>query len=268
MQDLVLTETRGAVALLTLNRPDKLNALSYALIDALAARLEAITTDQRIRAVILTGAGRAFSAGGDIPEFSRSVAEGTEAALQAFLVRGQRLTSLIEGFRKPLIVAVNGLAYGGGCEITEAAPLAIAAETAVFAKPEILLGMPPTFGGTQRLPRLAGRKRAMELLLTGESFSARRALDLGLINAVVPDTDLLPAAEDLAQRILRNGSPAIAAVLQAVTRGINLSIHEGLQAEAAAFAAMTRHPDLTEGLTAWAGRRPPRWQPAPGLPAV
>lgn len=259
MQDLVLFETRGDLALLTLNRPAKLNALSYALVDRLAAHLDRIATDEGLRAVILTGTGRAFSAGGDIPEFTASIRQGTEAALHDFVTRGQALTARIEAFRKPLIVAVNGLAYGGGCEITEAAPLAIAADTAVFAKPEILLGMPPTFGGTQRLPRLAGRKRAMELLLTGAPFTAERALALGLVNAVVPLADLVPAAEELARRVLVNAPTAIAAVMQAVTRGINLSIHEGLQTEAAAFAAMTRHPDLIEGLTAWAERRPPRW---------
>lgn len=259
MHDLLLIEMRGEIVRLTLNRPEKLNALNYALIDALLAALDRLETDPSVRAIILTGAGRAFSAGGDIPEFAESVARGTDEALQKFLARGQRLTARIEGYAKPVIAAVNGLAFGGGCEITEAAPLSIAAETARFAKPEILLGMPPTFGGTQRLPRLAGRKRAMQLLLTGETFSAARALEIGLVNAVVPDADLQAAAEDLATRILRNSSAAIATVMTAVTRGINLSIAEGLAVEASQFARMIPHPDLKEGLSAWQERRPANW---------
>lgn len=259
MADLILSETRGEIEVLTLNRPEKLNALSYALIDELLDALSRIEIEPSIRAVILTGRGRAFSAGGDIPEFAASVERGPAEALQQFVARGQRLTSRIEAFPKPLIVAVNGLAYGGGCEITEAASLSIAAESAVFAKPEILLGMPPTFGGTQRLPRLAGRKRAMELLLTGDSFPARVALELGLINAVMPDAELQAAAEALARRILRHSSLAIEAVMTAVTRGLNLPIAEGLLVEAGQFARMTHTVDLPEGLSAWQGRREPTW---------
>ncbi len=262
MADLILSATRGEIEVLTLNRPEKLNALSYGLIDELLDALDRIEIDPSTRAIVLTGRGRAFSAGGDIPEFAASVARGPAQALQQFVARGQRLTSRIEAFPKPTIVAVNGLAYGGGCEITEAAPLSIAAESAVFAKPEILLGMPPTFGGTQRLPRLAGRKRAMELLLTGESFPARVALELGLINAVVPDERLLEAAEALAMRILRHSSLAIETVMTAVTRGLNLPIAEGLLVEAGQFARMTHTADLPEGLSAWQGRREATWSGA------
>lgn len=262
MSPLVLFDRRGEIALLTLNRPGKLNALSYALIDELLALLDRIETAPDLRAIVLTGAGRAFSAGGDIPEFARSVAQGPDMALQAFLARGQRLTARIEACSKPLIVAVNGLAFGGGCEITEAAPLSVAARSAVFAKPEILLGMPPTFGGTQRLPRLAGRKRAMQLLLTGETFSSERALELGLVNAVVPDDALLDCSFDLASRILRNSSLAIASVMTAVTRGLNQTIAEGLATEAAQFARMIPTHDLSEGLAAWQARRAPEWRGA------
>ena len=160
-------------------------------------------------------------------------------------------------FSKPVIVAVNGLAYGGGCEITEAAHLAVAAEHAVFAKPEINLGMPPTFGGTQRLPRLAGRKRALELLLTGDPFSAARALELGLVNHVVPAAELMTAARELAQRIVRHSPLAAAGILSAVTRGINASIGEGLLMESEQFARLVPSHDLTEGLDAWKARRAP-----------
>ncbi len=199
MSDAVLLETKDGIALITLNRPDKLNALNYDLIDRLMAALDTIETDAGIGAVILTGAGeRAFSAGADIKEFSGSVRQGPNAAIRDFVRRGQAMTARLEAFRKPVIAAVNGLAFGGGCEITEAVHLAIASDRAQFAKPEINLGMPPTFGGTQRLPRLAGRKRALELLLTGDPFSPARALEIGLVNSVVPHDELLPAARELA----------------------------------------------------------------------
>jgi len=260
MTDLVLNETRDGVTVLTLNRPEKLNALNYALIDRLLAILDDIEVDDGVRAIILTGAGeRSFSAGGDIHEFSGSVAVGTDTALRDFVMRGQRLTARLEAFRKPVIAAVNGIAFGGGCEITEAVPLAIASDRALFAKPEINLAMPPTFGGTQRLPRLAGRKRALELLLTGDWFSPQRALELGLVNQVVPHGDLMPAAFDLASRILRHSGPAVASILTAVARGLNHSIAEGLLVEAEQFARMAPTADLREGLDAWIERRKPAY---------
>ncbi|MBZ9986430.1 crotonase/enoyl-CoA hydratase family protein [Mesorhizobium sp. BH1-1-5] len=260
MTDLVLSETRDRVVILTLNRPDKLNALNYALIDRLLSLLDQVETDDGVRAVILTGSGdRAFSAGADIREFAVSVAEGTDAALRDFVTRGQHLTARLEAFRKPVIAAVNGLAFGGGCEITEAVPLAIASDRALFAKPEIKLAMPPTFGGTQRLPRLAGRKRALELLLTGDAFSPARALELGLVNHVVSHGQLMPAAFDLARRIVSHSQPAVASILTAVARGLNQSIAEGLLVEAEQFARMAPTADLGEGLAAWLGRRRPAW---------
>jgi enoyl-CoA hydratase/carnithine racemase len=248
------------VALLTLNRPAKLNALNYALIDRLMALLDAIEANDEIRAVILTGAGeRAFSAGADIPEFTRSVARGPNVAVRDFVRRGQAMTARLEAFPKPVIAAVNGVAFGGGCEITEAVHLAVASERALFAKPEINLGMPPTFGGTQRLPRLVGRKRALEWLLTGDHFSPAQALQMGLINAVVPHDRLLLAARELAQRVLRHSPLAVASIITAVTRGINLSIGEGLEVEREQFARMAPTRDLEEGLQAWAARRAPTY---------
>lgn len=149
----------------TIDRERKLNALDYATIDALLQCFSELEVDDTVRAVILTAAGdRAFSAGADIPSLATSIGGGTERALRDFVRRGQGLTRRIETFPKPVIAAVNGLAYGAGCEITEAAPLAIAAEHATFAKPEITLGFPPPFGGSQRLPRHIGRKRALEMI--------------------------------------------------------------------------------------------------------
>lgn len=261
MSELVLRETRGAVAILTLNRPEKLNALNYALVDRLVELLDSIEQAPEVRAVILTGAGdRAFSAGADIAEFSESVRQGPEAAVRAFVRRGQSMTARIEAFPKPVIAAVNGIAFGGGCEITEAAHLAVASDRASFAKPEINIGIPPTFGGTQRLPRLAGRKRALELLLTGDPFSPQRACELGLVNRVVPHENLLPSALDLAGRILRHSPVTASRILTAVTRGLNATISEGLEIESEQFARMVPTHDIREALDAWIARRPPEYQ--------
>jgi len=260
MSDVVLLETRDRIALITLNRPDKLNALNYELIDRLMAALDAIEIDAGVGAVVLTGAGeRAFSAGADITEFSESVRRGRNTAIRDFVRRGQAMTARLEAFRKPVIAAVNGLAFGGGCEITEAVHLAIASDRARFAKPEINLGMPPTFGGTQRLPRLAGRKRALELLLTGDPFSPAWAREIGLINTIVPHDELLPAARELATRIMRHSPLAVGSVITAVTRGLNMAIGEGLLIESEQFAAMVPTSDLREGLGAWRERRPPSY---------
>ena len=260
MQDTVLYETRDRVALLTLNRPEKLNALDYATNDRLMSLLDRIEADDGIGAVIVTGAGdRAFSAGGDIHEFTETIRRDVDEAVRQFCRRGQRMTERFEAFPKPVIAAVNGIAFGGGCEITEAVHLAVASEKAVFAKPEINIGIPPTFGGTQRLPRLAGRKRALELLLTGDTFSPRRALEMGLVNKVVAADDLLPAAFDLAGRILRHSPLAAARIITAVTRGINMSIEEGLLTEREQFARMCATADVHEGLNAWIARRTPTY---------
>lgn len=257
----VLLDRDGAIAFLTINRPEKLNALNYAANDLLLAHLDDLERDDAIRAVVITGAGRrAFSAGGDIHEFSKSIAAGIDIAVRDFCCRGQRMTARLEAFPKPVIAAVNGLAYGGGCEITEAVHLAVAGESALFAKPEINIGIPPTFGGTQRLPRLAGRKRALRLLLTGDSFSAERARELGLVNEVVPDGRELEAAIALAGRILRHSPLAAARILTAVTRGLNTTIDEGLQIEREQFARMAATRDVHEGLNAWIDRRMPDYE--------
>lgn len=259
MSDLVLWETRGATALLTFNRPGKLNALSYALIDRLMGILDRIEDDATVRAVVLTGAGdRAFSAGADIAEFSESVRRGPDVAVKDFVRRGQAMTGRMEAFPKPIIAAVNGIAFGGGCEITEAVHLAVASERATFAKPEIAIGITPTFGGTQRLPRLAGRKRALEYLLTGDAFSPQRALELGLVNRIAPHGQLLDAAFALADRISRHSELAVARIITAATRGLNVSIAEGLAVESEQFARMAATPDTREALDAWLAARGPR----------
>src|SRR5215470_7557144 len=203
MNSSVLIEQREHVALVTLNRPEKLNALDYPSVDRLLEIFEEIEPDDTIRAVIVTGSGdRAFCAGADIQALAPSVSKGQHAALREFVRRGHRLTSRIETFPKPVIVAVNGLAHGAGSEITEAAPLAIASERAEFCKAEIRLGFAPPFGGSQRLPRLIGRKRALRMILTAEPISAAMARDFGLVNEVVPHERLLDAAFALAHKII------------------------------------------------------------------
>jgi len=258
--DNVLIAREGSIAVLTLNRPEKLNALNYATNDRLMAHLDEIEDDNSLRAVVLTGAGdRAFSAGGDIHEFAESVKAGPNIAIKEFVRRGQRMTRRLESFTKPIIAAVNGLAFGGGCEITEAVHLAIASDKATFSKPEINIGIPPTFGGTQRLPRLAGRKRALELLLTGDVFGPERAYELGLVNKVVPQDDLMAAAFDLSERILRHSPVAAARIITAVTRGLNATITEGLEIESEQFGRMAATHDIHEGLSAWIDRRRPSY---------
>ena len=258
MSSPILCEISEGIATLTLNRPEKLNAVNYAMADTLLAVLDTLEADENVGAVIVTGAGeRAFSAGGDIREFSQSVRCGPAVAVREFVRRGQATTARMEAFPKPIIAAVNGLAFGGGCEITEAVHLAVASERAVFAKPEIKLGMPPTFGGTQRLSRLAGRKRALELLLTGETFSPGRALEMGLVNQVVAHGDLMTAARDLARRIMRHSPLATASIITAVCRGLNMTIGEGLQVESEQFARVVPTRDIREGLDAWIEKRHP-----------
>jgi enoyl-CoA hydratase len=260
MPEIVLFEKREAIALLTLNRPSKLNALNYELIDRLLELFDIIERDEGIRAVILTGAGdRAFCSGADIAGFAPSVRAGQETALRDFVRRGQRLTSRIETFPKPIIVAVNGLAHGGGCEMTEAAPLAIASERAEFCKAEISLGFAPPFGGSQRLPRLVGRKRALHMILTAEPISAAKARDFGLVNDVVPHEKLLEEAFSLAKKITEKSPLAVTACLGSVTRGINVPIDEGLAIEQNYFARMVPTRDIQEGISAWLERRTPHF---------
>ncbi len=248
-------EKTGSTVVLTLDRPEKLNALDYATIAELQTRLNDLEQDDEVRAVILTGTGRAFCAGADILDLAASIRGGVTQAVREVVGRGQGLTKRIETFPKPIIAAVNGLAFGGGCEVVEAAPLAVASDHASFAKPEISLGFPPPFGGSQRLPRHVGRKRALELILTGDAIDARRAADIGLVNRVVPHESLLSEAFELAERIARHSATSVSACLAAVTRGINVPIDEGLAIEAAWFATTVPSQAVHEGLERFLTRR-------------
>lgn len=255
---LIETERRGQHVVLTLNRPEKLNALSYVLIDELMDRLDALERDDSVRCLVLTGQGnRAFSAGADIAGFAPDIAASPEQTRRNFVARGQAMTRRIENYPKPVIAAINGIAFGGGCETMEACSLAIAAKHASFAKPEIRLGFPPPFGGTQRLPRHIGRKRANEMILTGAAISAEEALLIGLINHVVSADDLLPACLRMADLIAAHSAVAVTASLRAVTRGLNVSIDEGLAIEAAQFMIAAASPDAREGTAAFLEKRKP-----------
>jgi enoyl-CoA hydratase len=259
MNDVLTMEVEDQVALLTLNRPEKLNAMNNALLAAILATLDEIELDTTIRVVVITGAGRAFSAGADIAAFRRHLEAGPAEAVARFMRPGHRMTRRVESFSKPVIAAVNGLAYGGGCELVEAAHLALAADTAQFSKAEINIGIIPTFGGTQRLPRNVGRKAAIELILTGRTFDAAEAARLGLINRVVPGADLIGTAIDLAKELAAKPPLTVAAALTAIHRGMDAAIDDGLAIEEAAFARIVPSCDAREGVAAFLERRRPSY---------
>jgi enoyl-CoA hydratase/carnithine racemase len=250
-------ENSGAVATLTLNRPAKLNALNNDLLASIMSALDSIELDPAIRAVVITGAGRAFSAGADIAAFQRHVEAGPAEAVAHFMRPGHQMTRRVESFSKPIVAAVNGLAFGGGCELVESAHIALAADTATFSKAEINIGIIPTFGGTQRLPRNVGRKAAIELILTGRTFDAVEAARLGLINRVVPEAELLSSAIELATELTSKPPLTVAAALMAIHRGMDASIDDGLAIEEAAFARIVPTHDAKEGVSAFLERRNP-----------
>ena len=260
MPEVLLVEQRGAVVVATLNRPEKLNAFNSALIGAVMELLDRLELDRSIRAIVVTGAGRAFSAGADISAFQSHVKAGPAAAVAHFLRPGQRMTRRVEAFLKPIVAAVNGLAFGGGCEFVEAAHLALAGRSAMFSKAEINIGIIPTFGGTQRLPRNVGRKAALELILTGRRFDAEEALRLGLVNRVVPTDALLEDALVLAEELAGKPPLTLAAALSAVHRGMDASIDDGLAIEEAAFAQIVPTPDAHEGIAAFVEKRQPAFR--------
>ncbi len=259
MNDVLTVWIEDRVALLTLNRPDRLNAMNEAMLVAIPAALDRIELDTAVRAVVITGAGRAFSAGADIAALRPHIEAGPVEAVARFMRPGHRMTRRVESFGKPVIAAVNGLAYGGGCELVESAHLALAAETADFCKAEINIGIIPTFGGTQRLPRNIGRKAATELILTGRTFAAAEAARLGLINRVVPAADLIGAALDLARELAGKPPLTLAAALAAIHRGMDAVIDDGLAIEEAFFAGIVPSFDAKEGVAAFLEKRRPSY---------
>lgn len=245
-------ETVERIATITIDRPDKLNALNSATIDELEVAVDQVRADKAVGGVILTGAGRAFVAGADIAELAD---EGPNEARVRSL-RGQSVFRRIENAPKPFIAAVNGFALGGGCELALACHIRIASDTAKFGQPEVKLGLLPGYGGTQRLARLVGRGLALELLLTGETINAQEAYRLGIVNRVVPPTELMHTARGMLAQILDNGPVAVAMCLDAVDRGLSLPLDDGLSLEASYFGLLAATSDAHEGTHAFLEKRP------------
>jgi enoyl-CoA hydratase len=253
MDELVLSTRDGAVVTLTLNRPAVLNALNAALLEQFASALATIDADASIRAVIVTGAGeRAFAAGADIAELA---ALESPVAGTALARRGQHVTQKLESLRVPVIAAVNGFALGGGCELAMACDLRIASENAKFGQPEVNLGIPPGYGGTQRSVRLLGEGEAMLLCLTGEIITAAEALRIGLVQRVVPLDQLAATAASIAGTIAAKAPLAVQATKRAVIDGAGRSLDEGLALEALHFGSLVATSDFREGTRAFLEKR-------------
>lgn len=256
MSDSVLTfDVADRIATITVNRPDKLNAINDAVMAALGDAIDQVRARDDIGGAIVTGAGRAFVAGADIAELQR------KSAIEAYELsrRGQAIFRHIELLEKPVIAAVNGFALGGGCELAMACHLRLASEHAKFGQPEVKLGTIPGYGGTQRLPRLVGTGRAMQLLLTGEIIDAAEAWRIGLVNAVVPAGELLGAARAMLGQMLANGPLALAHGIDAVQRGAGVPLDEALALEATKFGLLAASADMKEGTAAFVEKRAARF---------
>ncbi|HET7215086.1 MAG TPA: enoyl-CoA hydratase-related protein [Terriglobia bacterium] len=253
----LLYEVHDGIAHVTINRPQKLNALNNQAIQELADCFTRIADAAEAHGVVLTGAGdKAFVAGADINELAAvTPAEARKTALQ-----GQALMNRIEYLGKPVVAAVNGFALGGGCEMAMACSLRIASDNARFGQPEVKLGIIPGYAGTQRLPRLVGKGRALELILSGEPISAGEAWRIGLVNQVVSLPELIPAAENAVRKILANGPVAVRYALEAVHRGMEMTEPEGEQFEASLFGLCCATADMKEGTQAFLEKRPPQFK--------
>jgi enoyl-CoA hydratase len=250
-------ERDGAVATITIDRQKVLNALSTGVMEELRHALLEAKHDDASRAVIVTGAGdKAFVAGADINELARL----TPADARDYALRGQHVLGLIADLGKPVIAAVNGYALGGGCELAMACTFRFAAETAVFGQPEIDLGLIPGYGGTQRLSRLVGQARALDLILTGRKIKAPEALAIGLVDRVVPGAALLEEARKFAQLLAGKAPLAVQYAIQAVTRGVEMSLTEGLFVEASQFGLVAATEDMREGTRAFLEKRAPAFK--------
>ena len=253
----LLFEITNGVALITINRPDKLNALNDQVVDELGHAAGRIATEDVIKGAILTGAGpKAFVAGADIADLAKQGPfDGKARAL-----RGQAVLRRLETCGKPVIAAINGFALGGGCELAMACHLRIAADTAKFGQPEVKLGIAPGYGGTQRLPRLVGKGLAVQLILTGEMIDAQEAYRIGLVNKVVPAAQLLAESEKMLRGIMAMGPLAVRLALEAVDQGLEMTLDEGLLLEANHFGLLAATKDMKEGLTAFLEKRQAKFE--------
>lgn len=255
--DNLLLARDGAVAIVTINRPKVLNALNSQTLDELRAVMLDLGQDPSVRAIILTGAGdRAFVAGADITE----LASLTPTTAAAHAARGQQVFDAVETLGKPVIAAINGFALGGGCELAMACTLRLAADTAKLGQPEIHLGLIPGYAGTQRLPRLVGRGRALELLLTGDPIPAMEAERIGLVNRVVPAADLMGEARRVAAVLATRAPIAVRFILDAVGAGLETTRSQGSAHEAALFGLVAATDDMKEGTRAFLEKRPPQFK--------
>ena len=252
--DNLLLERDGAVAVLTINRPMVLNALNVQTLDELRRAVLELKHDPAVRAVIVTGAGeKSFIAGADINELAvQSPTDGREHA-----IRGQHVFDLIEHMGKPVIAAINGYALGGGCELAMACTIRIAADTAKLGQPEINLGLVPGYAGTQRLARIVGRGRALELLLTGDQITAQEAHRLGLVNRVVAAADLMAEARALAASLAGKAPIAVRYILEAVHKGLEMPFPQAQIFEATLFGLVAATDDMREGTKAFLEKRKP-----------
>jgi enoyl-CoA hydratase len=253
----VLYEKKGSIAYVTVNRPKVLNALNTPTWSDLRKAFEYARDDAAVRGVILTGAGdKAFIAGADISELAQVAAFEAEQSSRL----GQEVLDLIENLGKPVIAAVNGFALGGGCETAMACTIRIAVESAKFGQPEVMLGLVPGGGGTQRLPRLVGKGRALQLILSGEMITAQEAYRIGLVNEVVPAAGLIQRAEDILMKIASNAPIAVKFALEAANKGMETSQSEGLLLEASYFGLCAGTEDKKEGTTAFLEKRTPQFR--------
>jgi len=255
--DNVLYEKKGSIVYVTLNRPKVLNALNQRTWENLQTAFEDARDDAEVRGIILTGAGdKAFIAGADISELAHVTAVEAEKSSSY----GQAVLDLIENLGKPVIAAVNGFALGGGCETAMACTIRVASENAKFGQPEVKLGLIPGGGGTQRLPRLVGKGRALQLILSGEIINAQEAYRIGLVNEVVPAADLMTRAEAILKRIFSNAPLAVKYSLEAVNKGLETSQAEGLSLEASLFGLCAGTEDKKEGTQAFLQKRAAQFQ--------
>lgn len=251
----LLLEVKDRIAILTINRPDKLNALNDAVMIELGQAVKEIINRDDIHGVIVTGAGKAFVAGADIAELAQQGPfDGKARAL-----RGQDVYRRLETSGKPVVAAVNGFALGGGCELAMACHLRVASENARFGQPEVKLGICPGYGGTQRLSRLVGKGRAIDLIITGRMVGAEEALQLGLVNRVVAHDKLMTEAESLLEGILAMGPLAVQLSLEAIDQGCEMSLDEGLLLEANHFGLLAATSDMKEGMGAFLEKREPEF---------
>jgi enoyl-CoA hydratase len=245
-------DLQDGIAILSINRPDKLNALNHETILELGGAVREVAENGEVRGVILTGTGpKAFVAGADIAELAKmGPVDGVEVSRL-----GQRVFRALELSKKPVIAAVNGFALGGGCELSLACHLRIASENAKFGLPEVKLGIIPGYGGTLRLPRIVGKGRALELILTGEMIDAEEAQRIGLVNRVVPQDALLDEARALMRTILRNGPVALGLAIECATRGLEMDMDDGLALESNLFGLLAATEDMREGMSAFLEKR-------------